>query len=132
MGGSGEALPSGAVGEEIRIDVALKSCDFGVYTEVATVTLTTGVWLLSACAGIFSPGTDFTESIQRLNIKGVTGTDTTGTLHIQKAGRSMTTFANRIVVVASGDADKTVDLFINANGSSNSNGRGSISAIRIA
>ena len=35
-------------------------------------------------------------------------------------------------VVSSGDADKTVIISLNPNGSSNSLGRGSITAVRIA
>lgn len=109
--GDGTAVPAGYIGETLETTAAnYTPPDLVNFYSGATLTLTTGVWLVSA-SGFVSGASGFTGIEARLNIKGA-GIYTDGKTNIKQecptAQYATATFAPQAVVVASGDANKTV------------------------
>ena len=108
---TGNAIASGYVGEYLTasgVDVATNT---GGNTAIASLTLTTGVWSVSATSESRAAATQ-TGAVHTLEIKGTPGT-TKGKDYITVSGQPATashmiTFATCVVVIASGDSNKTV------------------------
>jgi len=110
---AGTSISAGSVGE------FLEAHDFNTvgttYATIATLTLTTGVWLISG-ASYSSGNTGVRGQHCRLNIKGTTGATPGKTLLfsfediLTETPRITTTltFPSQVVVVASGDANKNI------------------------
>jgi hypothetical protein len=133
----GAAVPAGYVGESLTTSSGPTSCSTGSDTTVATRTLTVGIWLVSAT--LYSDGnTGVYGGRAKLFVKGsfsnVLGDTLLQTYDDGASGARMgtsLTFPPRVVVITSGDADKTVQVKSNPIGST-SNCSAFISAVLIA
>jgi hypothetical protein len=132
----GVAVGAGYVGEEAELATGVATCNGVSDTLVVTKTLDVGTWLVIAStnAAVSNAQTGHKSTI---GIKGtvgsVSGYDTC--TFDAKTNNSWGTinFPNRVVTIASDDADKTIKLYDVAIGADQSYScRGNISAIRIA
>lgn len=108
---AGVAIGAGIVGESLTARGTATTTTAGI-TSVVTLTLTVGVWLVSATH--YGDNTASQTGYDAyLYIKNAT-TSTTGTDLLKarySAGNATSlTFASRVVVIATGDANKTVEV----------------------
>ena len=107
---AGTSIGAGIVGEMITGSGSNVTTNTSTYTTIATATLTTGVWLVSGTIYADNVATQ-TGADAALAIKGTTGSTLAVDLLLSRqaaAQASNLTFAARVVVIASGDSDKTV------------------------
>jgi hypothetical protein len=129
----GITIPTGYVGENLTA-TGSAATNVTTYTTIATLTLTTGAWLVSA--GFYSDnGPTQTGGYHQLFIKGVTSAtiakDYMYFVGQPAASSHAGSFATQLVVIASGDADKTIIVKQKSQSASNT-GIAFISAIRAA
>lgn len=106
----GTSMAAGLIGEMITGSGSNVATNTSTYTTVATATLTTGVWLVSGCIYSDNVATQ-TGADAALALKGTTGSTLGDDLLLARQGIAQTanlTFASRVLVVASGDSDKTI------------------------
>jgi hypothetical protein len=130
---TGNAIASGYVGEQLsQVNTGAAVVTTG-YTTVSTLTLTNGIWLVSAAA-TQNGGGSITGMNARLVQKGVAGATASSDLMQAAASAGAgpaATFPSRIVNIAPGDATKTVAVDIQSVGA-NTNANATIIAVRIA
>lgn len=127
---SGTAVPSGYVGElkETTISTGAITAE----TEVGSITLTTGVWLVNGTLnGNSGAGAVVVTAKWRIkgNDGGIQGKDIILNTQVSTE-RGVTNLPPRVIVVADSDADKTIK--IRASNSISQTFAGYMSAVRIA
>lgn len=111
QGADGTAIPAGFAGEKLSATGTDVATNTSGLTTIATLTLTVGVWSVSACSNSRAAASQ-TGAVHTLKVKGTGGT-TDGKDKLQCPGQPAgsahsVTFATQRVTIASGDADKTV------------------------
>jgi hypothetical protein len=136
---TGSAIASGYVGENLTAGPTTQSFTAnGTFNDVVSLTLTTGVWLVTG-AGYSAAGGGAVQSIQcRWKPKGTAdNTDGKSVLYATSdntGNRQNVTLNPYYIIVASGDADKTIKIqaAITETGSPSRSWVAYISAIRVA
>jgi hypothetical protein len=126
----GSAVSAGYVGETLTDVDTGTTINTSSYTDVCTVTLTPGRWLVYAQCG--STGASQTGIIGNLVTLGTSGSYGTTNLEqdVAAAGPSSVAFQAQVLDVVTGTATKTVVLQMKSK-TANGSGRGSITALRI-
>lgn len=129
--GDGTTVPAGSIGEvlEDRTSASVGTS----YVDRNTLTLTTGIWLVTGC-GMISGAAGATGVGIKLNVKGAASylNPTTEALQYMPTAQYCTaTLPPKFVSVAPGDANKTVVLQAVAIGATSTVST-SLSAVRIA
>lgn len=132
----GVAVGAGYVGEEAELATDVATCNGVGNTLIVTKTLGVGTWLVIASTNA-AMNTAQTGHKSTIGIKGTAGSVAGYDICYfdAKTNNSQGTinFPNRVVTIASDDADKTIKLYDVAIGADQSYScRGNISAIRIA
>lgn len=113
LGSDGSATPAaGYIGQQLSTTGAVSANTDATYDVIATVTLTAGVWLCSGAAMNDGGGT-CQGYLSQFWVKNAT-TSTLGFDWLQSdtavGARTCQTFHPRVIVVASGDANKNVQI----------------------
>jgi hypothetical protein len=126
----GSAVSAGYIGETLTDSDSGTTINTSSYTDICTVTLTPGRWLVYSQCG--STGASQTGIIANLVTLGTTGTYGTTNLEQDCAagGPTSVAFQAQVLDVVSGTATKTVILQMKSK-TANGSGRGSITALRI-
>jgi hypothetical protein len=128
----GTSVSTGYVTEELNAAGTGVSVNTSTYTDVVSKTLTAGRWLCSGAVGV-NHAASVTGALSLWYSKGV-GAATNGKDILYATATAATdgymTFPPRVVIVASGDADKTIKMQLKSTGA-NATAEGWINAVRL-